>query len=38
VLGLWEGYADGKLPLAKVAEQTKFPAHVVSILHSLEKA
>ena len=38
VLGLWDGYADGKLPLAKVAAETKFPTHVVSILHSLEKA
>jgi hypothetical protein len=38
VLGLWEDYADGKLPLAKVAAETKFAAHVISILHSLEKA
>ncbi len=37
VLGLWDDYAGGKLPLARVAAQTKFPAHVVSILHSLEK-
>lgn len=38
VLGLWEDYADGKLPLAKVAAETTFAAHVISILHSLEKA
>src|SRR5262245_17338446 len=38
VLGLWNDYVDGKLPLAKIKEQTKFPTHVVSILHSLEKA
>jgi len=37
VLGLWSDYADGKLPIAKVREQTKFPSHVVSILHALEK-
>lgn len=38
VLGLWDEYADGKLPLAKVAAETNFPGHVVSILHSLEKS
>lgn len=38
VLGLWEDYAEGKLPLAKLRDQTKYAAHVVSILHSLEKA
>ena len=37
VLGIWNDYVDGKLPLAKVALETKFPMHVVSILHSLEK-
>ncbi len=37
VLGLWDAYADGKLPLAKVREVTNHAAHVVSILHSLEK-
>ena len=37
VLGIWNDYVDGKLPLAKVAAQTKFPMHVISILHSLEK-
>jgi hypothetical protein len=36
VLGLWNDYVDGKLPLAKVRERTKFAAHVVSILHALE--
>jgi len=36
-LGLWNDYVDGKLPLAKVQQQTKFATHVVSILHSLEK-
>ena len=36
VLGLWEDYAEGKLPLAKIQERTKFASHVVSILHSLE--
>ena len=38
VLGLWNDYVDGKLPLAKVRGETKFATHVVSILHSLEKA
>ena len=38
VLGLWNDYVDGKLPLAKVSKETKFATHVVSILHSLEKA
>jgi hypothetical protein len=38
VLGLWNDYVDKKLPLAKVSELTKFPSHVVSILHSLESA
>ncbi len=37
VLGLWNDYVDGKLPLAKVREQTKFATHVVSILHALER-
>ena len=38
VLGLWNDYVDGKLPAAKLREQTKFTKHVVSILHSLETA
>jgi hypothetical protein len=38
VLGLWNAYVDKKLPLAKIGEHTKFPKHVVSILHSLEAA
>lgn len=36
ILGLWNDYVDKKLPLAKIGEHTKFPGHVVSILHSLE--
>jgi hypothetical protein len=36
VLGLWNDYAEGKLPMAKLREHTKFAKHVVSILHSLE--
>ncbi len=38
VLGLWSDYVDGKLPFGKIGEHTKHPAHVVSILHSLEQA
>lgn len=36
MLGVWNDYVDGKLPAAKLRDQTKFPKHVVSILHSLE--
>lgn len=38
VLGVWNDYVDGKLSPAKLRALTKFPAHVVSILHSLEAA
>jgi hypothetical protein len=38
VLGIWDAYANRKLPLAKVQEHTQYSTHVVSILHALEKA